>query len=129
LQESVRFNKLLLFIEKTLKELLQATRGEALMSDMLEKINQSLTLNQVPKEWEKRAYPSMKPLASWFEDLLERVKFIKQGVLEKPKLYWISAFFFPQGFLTSVLQIYARKTKLPVDSLAFSFIFKQQTEK
>jgi dynein heavy chain len=66
LQESVRFNKLLSFIEKTLKELLQATRGEALMSDMLEKINQSLTLNQVPKEWEKRAYPSMKPLASWF---------------------------------------------------------------
>ena len=99
------------------------------MSDMLEKINQSLTLNQVPKEWEKRAYPSMKPLASWFQDLLERVKFIRQGVLEKPKLYWISAFFFPQGFLTSVLQIYARKTKLPVDSLAFSFIFKQQTEK
>lgn len=44
-------------------------------------------------------------------------------------MYWISAFFFPQGFLTSVLQIFARKTKLPVDSLTFSFTFKQTTEK
>lgn len=99
------------------------------MTDILEKIYISLTINQVPKEWEKRAYPSMKPLSSWYEDLIERVKFIRQGVLEKPRLYWISAFFFPQGFLTSVLQIYARKTKLPVDSLGYSFIFKQSTEK
>lgn len=71
----------------------------------------------------------MKPLSSWYEDLIERVKFIRQGILEKPRLYWISAFFFPQGFLTSVLQIYARKTKLPVDSLSFSFNFKNTTEK
>ena len=35
--------------------------------------------------------------------------------------YWISAFFFPQGFLTSVLQSYARKTKSAIDSLTFSF--------
>lgn len=71
----------------------------------------------------------MKPLSSWLEDLIERVKFIRQGIIQKPRLYWISAFFFPQGFLTSVLQIYARKTKLPVDSLGFSFVFKQTTEK
>ncbi len=51
------------------------------MTDILEKIYISLTINQVPKEWEKRAYPSMKPLSSWYEDLIERVKFIRQGVL------------------------------------------------
>ena len=129
LQESVRFNSLLLYVEKTLKDLLQAIRGEALITELLEKMQLSLSLNQVPREWEKRAYPSLKPLSSWFEDLLQRVQFIRQAVLEKPRLYWISAFFFPQGFLTSVLQIFARKTKLPVDSLGFSFVFKQQTEK
>lgn len=69
-QESVRFNKLILYIDKTLKELLQALKGEAIMTDVLEKIFISLNLNQVPKEWEKRAYPSTKPLASWFEDFL-----------------------------------------------------------
>lgn len=114
-------------MDKSLKELLLAIKGEAIMTDVLEKIFISLNLNQVPKEWEKRAYPSTKHLSSWFEDFLERVKFIRNGVLEKPKMYWISAFFFPQGFLTSVLQIFARKTKLPVDSLSFSFMFRQYT--
>jgi dynein heavy chain len=40
-------------------------------------------------------------------------------------MYWISAFFFPQGFLTSVLQIHARKVKVPVDTLGFQFVFRQ----
>ena len=88
-----------------------------------------MTLNQVPKSWEKKAYPSLKPLSSWFNDFIERVTFFKNALLDKPKVYWISAFFFPQGFLTSVLQIYARKSKLPVDTLNFQFIFKQHAEK
>jgi dynein heavy chain len=83
----------------------------------------------VPKVWEKKAYPSLKPLSSWFEDLLQRVDFFRHAVVEKPKVFWISAFFFPQGFLTSVLQIYARKSKLPVDTLNFHFIFRQHSEK
>lgn len=49
LQESVRFNKLILYIDKTLKELLQAIKGEAIMTDILESIFLSLNLNQVPK--------------------------------------------------------------------------------
>jgi dynein heavy chain, axonemal len=81
LQESVRFNKLIIYVDRSLKELLQAIRGEAIMTELLERILVSLNLNQVPKEWEKRAYPSTKPLSSWFEDFLERVKFIRQGVL------------------------------------------------
>ncbi len=40
-------------------------------------------------------------------------------------MYWISAFFFPQGFLTSVLQIHARKLKVPIDSLSFAYTIKQ----
>ena len=66
LQESSRFNKLIGYVESSLKELLQAIRGEAIMTDLLEKIVISLGLNQVPKEWEKKAYPSSKPLGSWF---------------------------------------------------------------
>jgi len=49
LQESVRFNRLIVYIEKSLKELLQAIKGEAIMTDTLEKIFISLNLNQVPK--------------------------------------------------------------------------------
>jgi dynein heavy chain len=67
----------------------------------------------------------MKPFASWFSDFIHRVSFFREASNTRPKIYWISAFFFPQGFLTSILQIYARKIKVPVDTLNFQFIFKQ----
>ena len=33
--------------------------------------------------------------------------------------YWVSSFFFPQGFMTSAMQSYARKTMISIDSLMF----------
>ena len=41
---------------------------------------------------------------------------LKQG---PPKSFWISAFFFPQGFFTSALQAHARRYKEPIDLLEF----------
>ncbi|XP_075057079.1 dynein axonemal heavy chain 14 [Mixophyes fleayi] len=38
---------------------------------------------------------------------------------EHPQSYWLPAFFFPQGFLTTVLQNYARMRSVSVDSLTF----------
>lgn len=75
---------------------------------------------KVPPAWEKAAYPSLKPLAAWVNDLIQRVQFISQWLYEgNPPSYWFSAFFFPQGFMTAALQSYARKTKTPIDALAF----------
>ena len=42
-----------------------------------------------------------------------------------PKSYWLSGFFFPHGFITGVLQNYARKYQLPIDQLKFSFEIQQ----
>nr|XP_029531899.1 dynein heavy chain 14, axonemal [Oncorhynchus nerka] len=39
----------------------------------------------------------------------------------KPRSYWLSGFFFPQGFLTAVLQNSARQKNVPVDSLSFTY--------
>lgn len=44
---------------------------------------------------------------------------IKSG---HPTSYWISGFYFPQGFLTGTLQTHARKYNLPIDQLKFDFV-------
>merc|ERR1712086_807917 len=76
--------------------------------------------NMVPPEWTKASYPSLKPLASWFTDFQMRVEEFRKWLLQgEPESFWLSGFFFPQGFMTAVLQRHARKTRIPIDSLIF----------
>lgn len=72
--------------------------------------------------WSAKCYPSLKSLGSWVHDLELRLDFIvvwlKSG---HPTSYWISGFYFPQGFITGTLQTHARKYNLPIDQLKFEF--------
>jgi dynein heavy chain len=38
-----------------------------------------------------------------------------------PACFWLAGFFFPHGFITGVLQTYARKHIFPIDLLQFEF--------
>lgn len=68
------------------------------MSLALENMFNSFMFKKVPENWEKVGYPSLKPLGSWFLDLIERVKFFREWVtVGTMKSYWVSAMFFPQG--------------------------------
>ena len=79
-------------------------------------------LAQVPAMWAKAAYPSLKPLAAWMEDLVQRIKFVQEWVDGgPPPAYWISGFYFPQAFLTGTLQNYARKYTVAIDKVSFDF--------
>ena len=83
----------------------------------------------MPKNWAKYGYPSLKPLASWFEDLIKRVAFINDWLVNgNPVSYWISGLFFPQGFMTGCLQTHARAFKIAIDRLAFSFQVQEMEE-
>ena len=121
-QEMEKFNKLLNLMRSSLDELVQAIGGFIVMSETLDAMYLSLTNGVVPANWEKVAYPSLKPLTSWFEDLILRVEFLNNWLTQgSPLAYWISGMFFPQGFMTGVLQTHARQYKIAIDELAFSF--------
>lgn len=81
MQEMDRFNTLLEIIRSSVGELRKAIRGIATMSDELDSMYNSILNNKVPVMWEAKAYPSLKPLASWMENLKERVNEIKEWLL------------------------------------------------
>ena len=64
-----------------------------------------------------QAYPSMKPLASWTRDLVLRVEQFEKWATtaHQPMVFWLSAFTFPTGFLTAVLQTSARQNNVSVN--------------
>ena len=66
------------------------------MSDELDLMYKSMLNNKVPDNWSVISYPSLKPLGSWVDNLVERIEFIRKwlhhGFMTS---YWLSAFFFP----------------------------------
>ncbi|KAI5628238.1 dynein heavy chain 6, axonemal isoform X2 [Silurus asotus] len=121
-QEVDRFNSLLRLLRNSLHTLQKAIAGLVVMSEEMERIYNSFLNNQVPERWASAAYPSLKPLGSWVQDLALRTAFIDSWINRgQPKSFWISGFFFPQGFLTGTLQNHARKYNLPIDELNFRF--------
>lgn len=66
LQEMEKFNRLLNIMRKSLDDLIQAIGGFIVMSQTLDDMYLCLTNGVVPPNWEKVAYPSLKPLAPWF---------------------------------------------------------------
>lgn len=122
LQEIERFNRLLSVMARSLLDLSKAIKGEIVMSQDLDEMYFSVLNSQVPPNWKKVAYPSLKPLASWIKDLRDRVDFMRLWLTYgNPSCYWLSGFYFPQAFITGTLQTYSRRYKVPIDHVAFSF--------
>ena len=85
---------------------------------------------QVPELWSRVSYPSLKPLASWIKDYHARIAFMRSWLtLGPPASFWLPGFFFPQGFMTGVLQMHARKYSIPIDSLSFGFKVRRREGK
>lgn len=121
-QELLRFNRLLLVVNKTLAEVKLAIGGIVVLSTELERLGDSMTNGAVPSLWSAVSYPSLKPLGSWVNDLLARLSFLRTWIDKgPPSVYWLSGFFFTQSFLTGTRQNYARKYALPIDTLEFDF--------
>ena len=81
------------------------------MTESLSHTKTQLMQGFIPDAWKKLSYPSLKPLQSYIRDFTLRIKTVNHWIdqNEPPKVFWLSGFFFPQSFLTAIMQNYARK--------------------
>merc|ERR1719181_1183942 len=98
-QEITRYNKLLAEIKRSLSEIRKALVGQLVMTETLDSMGTNMFNQLVPENWSKKAYPSLKPLASWTNDLLARM-----------------------DFLTGTLQNFARKYQKAIDTISFETV-------
>ena len=119
IQECERMNGLLQEIRNSLNELDSGLKGHLNITDAMEDLATSLSINATPKGWEVKAYFSKKSLSDWFVDLLQRVQqfFDWQDEMEVPKSLWISGLFNPMSFLTAIMQVTSREHQYPLDSM------------
>jgi len=122
LMELGKFNKLAKRIKDTCVNLGKAVKGLVVFSPDLEAVADGCLTNKTPGPWMGVSYPSLKPLLSYYDDFLLRMKFMNKWVKEGiPFMFWFSAYFFQQAFLTGVLQNYARKDKIAIDRCIWNF--------
>ncbi|KAK3272243.1 hypothetical protein CYMTET_19451 [Cymbomonas tetramitiformis] len=121
-QEMLRYNKLTQLVRSSLQSLDLAIQGLLVMSSDLETQFKSIAVGLVPAAWKGVSFPSLKPLASYTDELLERLKMLQDWFdTGAPSVFWLSGFFFTPAFTTAALQNYARKNKIPIDEVDFDF--------
>jgi dynein heavy chain len=123
IQEIQRYNTLLVLLEKQFKQLEQGIQGKVLISPELEIVMSSLSEGRVPESW-RFLYFSLKPLAAWIRDLHDRYDHFNVWAFKAtPNVFWISAFTYPTGFTTALLQKFSRRpgSQVPIDQLEFEF--------
>lgn len=121
-QEIERYNALLFIIKSTCVDVQKVIKGLLTMTPEMEETCTYIILKKIPLSWLKKSYPSLKPVASYIQDFIERINFLNDWSLNgKPPTFWISGFYFTQAFLTGAMQNYARKQRIPIDTLTFDF--------
>eukprot|EP00939_MAST-03C_sp_MAST-3C-sp1_P003844 g3844.t1 len=127
-QELMRYNKIIVEINKTLPLLQKALKGLVVMSVELEKMALAFETQNIPPNWQRHSYPTLKPLGPWIDEFIQRLEFLQTWIDDGiPNAFWLPGFYFPQAFFTGTKQNYARKEKIPIDTLEFDFIMKSET--
>lgn len=128
-QELTRFNRLTRTLRSSLQDIQKAMKGLLLMSEDLEQVFSAILNGKTPAMWLANSYPSLKPLGSYTNDLIERLRFF-QGWVDSgiPVLFWLSGIYFTQAFTTGASQNFARKYTIAIDTLTFDFEMPKEQE-
>ncbi|KAK7078520.1 Dynein heavy chain 8, axonemal, partial [Halocaridina rubra] len=110
-QELDRMVKVLKVVRHTLQNMNLAIEGIIIMSSSLKDTFDAMYDARVPERWRKISWESS-TLGFWFTELLERdLQFRRWYTHGRPKSFWITGFFNPQGFLTAMRQEITRQHK------------------
>ena len=108
-QEIDRLNTIIGLGTSTMKSLRLAIAGTIALSEVLVEALGALFNAKIPAAWLKKSWEAA-TLGNWFSGLLQRYdqlhKWLNNG---RPKGYWLTGFFNPQGFLTAMKQEVCRK--------------------
>jgi len=121
LQEAERMNKLMAEIVRSLTELNLGFKGDLTMTSSMEQLETALAGDFVPGQWVKLAYPSLRSLHPWLQDLQRRLAQLQEWAGnpgDLPLVVWLGGLFNPQSFLTAVMQVTAQANNLELDKLS-----------
>lgn len=108
-QEIDRLNIVTKLTTTTLKNLRLAISGTIALSGGLIEALDALFNARIPDSWLKNSWEAL-TLGNWFTGLLQRYDQLNKWLnLGRPKAYWMTGFFNPNGFLTAMKQEVNRK--------------------
>lgn len=108
-QEIDRLNIITKLATTTLKNLRLAIAGTIALSGNLISAVDALFNARIPDFWLKKSWEAT-TLGNWFTGMLQRYDQLNKWLnLGRPKAYWMTGFFNPQGFLTAMKQEVSRK--------------------
>lgn len=113
-------NNLLIEIVRSLEETDLGFKGLLTITEKMENLIISISLNRVPENWVKLAYPSKRGLGSWLDNLWKRYDQydqFKEDPINPAKVIMISRLFNPQSYLTAIKQIVAQKNQYELNKL------------
>jgi dynein heavy chain len=107
-------------IKRSLEELELGFAGRLTMSDAMDQLELALVLKRVPVRWGKLAWPSLRTLPDWRNDLQRRI-FQLNDWSSNPgeilRVTWLSGLINPQSFLTAIQQQQAQAEHDELDRL------------
>ncbi|XP_047128116.1 dynein axonemal heavy chain 8 isoform X1 [Hydra vulgaris] len=110
-QEIDRMQRVITLVRNTLTDLQLAIEGTIIMSENLRNALDNMFDARVPTLWQKISWQSS-TLGFWFTELIERNQQFSTWIFNgRPKVFWMTGFFNPPGFLTAMRQEVTRMHK------------------